>query len=320
MVSDVKLPSFDGATEWIGSSSPMSRAAGRVVLVNFWTYTCINWLRSLPNIRAWDRSYADLGLLVIGVHTPEFPFEHNIDNVRRAVEDMGIDYPVAIDNEYAIWHEFDNHYWPATYIFDAQGSLRHYHFGEGGYDDSESAIQELLASAGVQGVRHNHAPVERSGIEASADWDNLKSQENYLGYTRTLHFESGPAHGGSRHRYMAPKQLSVNHWAITGDWVVTEQSIALAEPHGRIGYGFHARDVNLVMGPVALDGSVRFRVMIDGKPPGPDHGIDLDDAGLGVARDQRLYQLIRQQGPIVDRIFEIEFLDPGVEAFAFTFG
>jgi hypothetical protein len=316
-----QVPSLDGATGWI-NSGPISAASlrRRVVLVNFGTYTCINWLRSLPYIRAWDRRYRDQGLVIIGVQTPEFAFEHNIYNVRRAVMDMNIDYPVAIDNGYAIWHEFDNHYWPATYLFDARGSLRHYHFGEGGYEQSEAVIRQLLDETGAETAGSEPALVEATGVEAPADWDNLESTEVYLGYARGEHFVSGGLGAGVRQRYSTPWQLQLNHWALAGEWVMTEQSIGLEVAGGRISYRFHARDVNLVMGPMALGRAVRYMVLIDGRPPGDSHGEDTDEAGWGTVRDQRLYQLVRQRGPIADRLVEIEFLGAGVEALAFTFG
>jgi hypothetical protein len=271
-------------------------------------------------VRAWDQRYREHGLTVIGVQTPEFPFEHNIYNVRRAVMDMRLEYPVAVDNGYAIWHEFDNHYWPATYIFDAQGRLRHYHFGEGGYEASEAVIRQLLAEAGARDVGPESAVVEAAGVELAADWTNLESTETYLGYARSEGFVSGGLGAGGRQTYVAPGRLRLNHWALAGDWVVLEQSIVSEAAGGRIRFRFHARDVNLVMGPMALGRAVKFMVMIDGRPPGDSHGIDTDEAGWGTVSDQRLYQLVRQTGPVVDRTFEIEFLAPGVEALAFTFG
>jgi hypothetical protein len=321
MRSGYKVPSLDGATTWI-NSRPLAagQLRGRVVLVNFGTYTCINWLRSLPYVRAWDQRYREHGLTVIGAQTPEFPFEHNIYNVRRAVMDMRLEYPVAVDNGYAIWHEFDNHYWPATYIFDAQGRLRHYHFGEGGYEASEAVTRQLLAEAGAREVGLEPAVAEATGVELAADWDNLESTETYLGYARSEGFVSGGLGAGGRQTYVAPEGLRLNHWALAGDWVVLEQSIVSEAAGGRMRYRFHARDVNLVMGPMALGRAVKFMVMIDGRPPGDSHGIDTDEAGWGTVSDQRLYQLVRQTGPVVDRTFEIEFLAPGVEALAFTFG
>jgi thiol-disulfide isomerase/thioredoxin len=298
-----ELPAFGGATEWL-NSEPLTASGlrGSVVLVDFWTYTCINWLRSLPYIRAWAEKYRDRGLVTIGVHTPEFPFEHDVANVRRAMAAMRVDYPVAIDNDYAIWSDFDNHYWPALYIADAQGQLRHHRFGEGEYEESEMVIQHLL------GVDDDLVAVDADGIEAAADWRNLGSPENYLGSDRTQGFAAPGAF------------LGLNDWGLTGDWARGREAIRLNEAGGRIAYRFHARDLHLVMGPPAGHGGpVRFRVSIDGHPPGPDHGADTDEEGNGTAGYQRLYQLVRQRD-VADRTFEIEFLDAGVEAHAFTFG
>ena len=310
---------FDGATGWL-NSLPLTAAdlRGKIVLVNFWTYTCINWLRQLPYVRAWAGKYADHRLVVIGVHTPEFAFEHDLDNVRRAVQDMRIDYPVAIDNDYAVWSAFDNHYWPALYFADAQGRIRHHHFGEGEYQQSEMVIQQLLAEAGPP-TRHELVSVEARGVEAPADWASLRSPENYTGYERTENFASpGGAVPGKCHAYRPAVRL--NHWALSGDWTMEEQAATLNEAGGQIAYRFHARDLNLVMGPATPGTSVRFRVRIDGQPPGAAHGADVDDEGNGTVAEQRLYQLIRQPGPITDRTFEITFLDPGAQAYAFTFG
>jgi thiol-disulfide isomerase/thioredoxin len=315
------LASFDGATGWL-NSPPLTTAGlrGDVVLVNFWTYTCVNWLRQLPYVRAWAGRYSGHGLVVVGVHTPEFPFEHDPDNVRRAVQEMRIGYPVATDNDYAVWRAFDNHYWPALYFADAQGRIRHHHFGEGEYEQSEMVIQHLLAEAGSAGG-HDLVPVDASGVEAPADWASLRSPENYTGYERTDNFASpGGVLPGKPHLYAAPAQLRLNGWALSGDWTIEEQATRLNTANGQIAYRFHARDLNLVMGPAAPGIPVRFQVLVDGQPPGPAHGTDLDGHGHGTVVDQRLYQLIRQPGPIADRTFEITFLDPGVEAYAFTFG
>jgi len=317
-----EMASLNGATGWL-NSPPLTTSAlrGKVVLVDFWTYTCINWLRTEPYVRAWAEKYRNQGLVVIGVHTPEFAFEHDIDNVRRAVKDMKIEYPVAIDSDYAIWRAFDNEYWPALYFVDAQGRVRHHKFGEGDYDRSERIIQQLLSEAGASGVNGELVSVNGYGAEAPADWNNLKSQENYVGFERSEHFSSpGRAVLGTPHVYTVPARLKVNDWALAGDWTVEKPLIALNKPNGRIVYRFHARDLHLVMGPATRGGSVRFRVLIDGQSPGAAHGADIDERGNGTVIDQRLYQLIRQQQPIADRQFEIEFLDPGVEAFAFTFG
>jgi thiol-disulfide isomerase/thioredoxin len=317
-----ELPSLDGATTWL-NSPPLTPASlrGKVVLVQFWTYTCINWLRTLPYVRAWAEKYKDQGLVVIGVSTPEFEFEHTLDNVRRAVKDLGMTYPVAVDNDYAIWRAFDNNYWPALYFVDANGKIRHHHFGEGDYDKSERTIQKLLAEAG-------HAPSDKAlvsangtGTEAAADWSSLESPENYVGYRRTENFASpGGAAFDKPHLYAVPRRLGLNQWALSGDWTMGKQAILLNKANGRTAYRFHARDLHLVMGPAARGTSVRFRVLIDGQPPGAAHGIDVDEQGNGAVTEQRMYQLIRQPGPIVDRHFEIEFLSPGVELFSFTFG
>jgi len=316
------LASLERANEWL-NSPPLTASAlrGKVVLVDFWTYTCINWLRTLPYIRAWHRKYRNEGLAVIGVHAPEFSFEKNIDNVRRAVNDMRIDYPVAIDNEYVIWRAFRNQYWPAFYFVDAQGRVRHHQFGEGSYEQSEMIIQRLLIDAGAGGMGDDVVSVDARGIEAAADWGSLKSPENYLGYDRSQNFASG---GGAvldkPHMYQVPARLRLNEWALSGNWTIKKEAGVLNEPNGSISYRFHARDLHLVMGPAAPGTSVRFRVRIDGEPPAAAHGIDVDEQGGGAVTEQRLYQLIRQPKPIVDRQFEIEFLGSGVEVFAFTFG
>jgi thiol-disulfide isomerase/thioredoxin len=317
-----ELRSLRDATAWL-NSGPLTAAdlRGKVVLIDFWTYTCINWLRTLPYVRAWAERYQDQGLVVIGVHTPEFPFEHDIGNVRRAVTDMRIAYPVAIDNAYAIWSGFSNHYWPALYLLDAQGQLRDHHFGEGEYVRSEAMIQRLLAEAGASGIGHDLVAVEARGIEAAAEWESLGSPETYTGYERAENFASpGGMADGTRRVYAAPARLRLNQWALAGDWTVEEQAAVLNMANGRITYHFHARDLHFVMGPAERGTSVRFRVLIDGEQPGAARGSDVDDQGHGTASEQRLYQLIRQPMPIADRLFEIEFLDPGVAAFAFTFG
>jgi thiol-disulfide isomerase/thioredoxin len=316
------LPSFDGATGWL-NSPPLTPAdlRGKVVLVDFWTYTCINWLRQLPYVRAWAEKYADQGLVVIGVHTPEFPFEKDADNVRQAVQDMRVTYPVATDNNYAVWLAFDNHYWPALYFADAQGRIRHHHFGEGEYQQSEMVIQQLLAEAGATGISRELVSVDARGIEAAADWASLRSPENYTGYERTENFASpGGAVPGKPHGYTAPAELRLNHWALSGDWTVGDQAVTLNTADGQIAYRFHARDLHLVMGPATPGTSIRFRVLTDGQPPGPAHGTDVDGDGNGTLTQQRVHQLIRQQGPVTDRTFEITFLDPDAQAFSFTFG
>ena len=317
-----ELASFDGATGWL-NSEPLTPAGLRrkVVLVDFWTYTCINWLRQLPYVRAWAEKYSGHGLVVIGVHTPEFSFERNADNVRRAVQDMRIDYPVATDNDYAVWGAIGNHYWPALYFADAQGRIRHHHFGEGEYGQSEMAIQQLLAEAGSTGAGTEMVSVDPSGLEVAADWASLRSPENYTGYERTEGFASpgGPV-PGKPHVYTVPARLGLNQWALSGDWSMEEEATTLNAAGGQIACRFHARDLNLVMGPAAPGTSLRFRVGIDGQPPGEAHGTDTDADGSGTLPQQRVYQLIRQPGRITDRTFEITFLDPGAQAYCFTFG
>jgi thiol-disulfide isomerase/thioredoxin len=317
-----RLPPLGGATGWL-NSQPLTPAdlRGKVVLVEFWTYTCINWLRSLPYVRRWAEKYKDQGLVVIGVHTPEFRFEKEVDNVRRAAKDMKIAFPIATDNDYAVWRAFDNQYWPALYVVDAQGRIRHHQFGEGGYERSERIIQQLLGEAGFSGMGDQLAAVDARGVEAEADWADLKSPENYLGHERTENFVSpGRAVVDKGRVYAAPASLKLDDWALSGDWTVKKDAVVLNKANGRIAYRFHARDLHLVMGPAVRGAPVRFRVLIDGQPPGAAHGIDVDDQGNGTVAEQRLYQLIRQPNPIADRQFEIEFLDPGVEAFSFTFG
>jgi thiol-disulfide isomerase/thioredoxin len=315
------MPSFD-SSQWI-NSPPLTRAGleGKVVLVEFWTYSCINWLRTLPYVRAWAAKYKDRGLVVIGVHSPEFGFEKDLDNVRRAVKAMDIPYPVVIDNAHAIWRAFDNEAWPALYFVDAQGRIRHRAFGEGEYDHSERVLQQLLAEAGVDGVPHDLVAVDPRGFEVAADWAHLRTPETYVGYERTENFASpGGPRADQRYTYSAPANLGLNHWALSGDWTMGREATVLSGARGSVTYRFHARDLHLVMGPPAPGKTVRFRVLVDGKPPGPAHGEDVDDQGYGALTEQRLYQLIRQPGPVTDRTFQIEFLDAGVETFSFTFG
>ncbi len=317
-----EFPPLSGATEWL-NSPPLAPAdlRGKVVLVDFWTFTCINWLRTLPYVRAWAAKYKDQGLVVIGVHSPEFEFEKNADNVRRAVKEMGIVYPIAIDSNHEVWRAFMNQAWPALYLIDAQGRMRHRYFGEGEYEQSERLIQQLLVEAGHADVERELVSVSGRGLEAAADWNNLRSPENYVGYARTEGFASpGGALAGKRRVYTPPSRLNLNQWALAGDWTMNQEATVLNASNGRIVYRFHARDVHLVMGPPAPGRPVRFRVLIDGAPPGPAHGTDVDDQGRGTVSEQRLYQLIRHPSPIIDRQFEIEFLDPGVEVYAFTFG
>ena len=315
------LSSFVRATTWI-NSPPLTAAAleKKVVLADFCTYSCINWRRQLPYIRAWAEKYKDLGLIVIGIHTPEFSFEKNVDNIRWAIKDMRIDYPIAVDNEYAIWRAFGNNYWPALYFVDARGRLRHSVFGEGQYEQSEAVIQKLLAENGIGGIGEGLVSVDARGAEAAADWRELKSDENYVGYRRTANFASAGATPDRPREYSVPARLSLNHWALSGDWILGGEAVTSNRANGRIAYRFHARDLHLVMGPAAPNKPVRFRVSFDGQAPGAAHGVDVDEEGNGVVIESRMYQLIRQPAPVVDRQFEIEFLDAGLSAFSFTFG
>jgi thiol-disulfide isomerase/thioredoxin len=316
------FPSLGGATGWL-NSQPLTPAGlrGKVVLVDFWTYTCVNWRRTLPYVRAWAGKYKDHGLAVIGVHTPEFSFEHDLDNVRWAIQDMKIDYPVAIDNNYAVWNAFNNEYWPALYFIDAKGHIRHHQFGEGEYRQSEAILQQLLTEAGNSGIGPDPVSVDPRGAEVPADAGNLRTPETYTGYGQTENFASpGGTAWDKPHVYAFPARLDPNHWALAGNWTVGKEPVTLNQPPGRIAYRFHARDLNLVMGPPVRGSSARFRVLLDGQPPGAAHGTDVDAQGNGTVVEQRLYQLIRQAEPIADRQFEIEFLDSGAQAFDFTFG
>jgi thiol-disulfide isomerase/thioredoxin len=317
-----ELPSFEGASGWL-NTAPLAAASlrGHPVLVEFWTFTCINWIRTLPYVRSWSERYRKDGLIVVGVHTPEFRVEHDRENVQRAVAAMGIDYPVAIDNNYAIWAAFGNQYWPALYFADAEGQIRHHHFGEGEYDRSEIVIQLLLAAAGTGAVTRDLAPVGALGIEAPADWENLRSPETYIGYGRAENFASpGAALRNQRQNYALPDQLRLNHWALEGEWTIGREAAVLDRAGGRIVHRFHSRDLHLVLAPPSSGGRVRFRVELDGRPPDGARGIDVDAAGEGTITEPRLYQLIRQPAPIDDRTFEIVFLDPGARAYVFTFG
>jgi thiol-disulfide isomerase/thioredoxin len=305
-VSEGRLPGFDGAAEWL-NSPPLGpdELRGKVVLVDFWTYTCINWLRTLGYVRAWWEKYAEHGLVVVGVHTPEFLFERDVDNVRAAVEEMNVRYPVALDPDYAVWEAFANHYWPAVYIADGEGQIEYHHFGEGAYDECEEVIQELLG-----GLGNGLVSLALEGFEVQADWANLESPETYLGSEQARNFAPGtPADA-----------LRLNQWALSGDWAVERRASVLNGSDGRIAFRFHARDVNLVMGPVERGASVPFQVFVDGEPPGEAHGLDVDVQGRGTLSQQRLYQLVREPGTITDRTVEIEFLEPGAEAYCFTFG
>jgi thiol-disulfide isomerase/thioredoxin len=316
------LASLRAATQWVGSP-PLTDTIlkGRVVLVQFCTYSCINWIRTLPYVRAWAERYAESGLLVLGVHTPEFSFEKDIDKVRHALADMEVRHPIAVDNDYAIWTAFGNRYWPALYFVDAAGTTRHWHFGEGAYEDSERVIKELLAETGADGLGSDVVSVDGYGPEAAPAWHTLNSPEAYLGYQRAVNFASrGGASPDEARAYHAPTSLSLNEWALTGEWTVGPEAAVSTGADGSIEHRFHARDLHLVMGPVSGENPMRFRVLVDGQPPGDAHGSDIDANGEGVAREQRLYQLIRQTGSVVDRSFRITFLDPGVAAYSFTFG
>jgi cytochrome c biogenesis protein CcdA/thiol-disulfide isomerase/thioredoxin len=312
---------LSGAVEWLNSPLlTIEGLKGKVVLVDFWTYSCINCLRSIPYVRAWAEKYKDRGLVVIGVHTPEFAFERDVRNVRNAVSELKIGYPVAVDSNYAIWRAFSNQYWPAHYFIDTQGRIRHHHFGEGDYAESERVIQQLLAEAGEGSVSAGLVSVTASGAEAPADMDNIRSPETYVGYDRLENFISpGGVVEDTRHVYEAATPR-LNEWALSGDWTVNKEHAALNEPGGKIVYRFHARDLHLVLGPAPDGRPVRFRITIDGTAPGANHGADIDADGRGIVNGQRLYQLIRQSGTIADHAFEIEFLDPGAHAYAFTFG
>jgi hypothetical protein len=316
------FPSLEGATGWL-NSEPLTPDGlrGKVVAVDFCTYTCINWLRSLPYVRAWSRTYGDRGLVVIGVHTPEFAFERDVENITRALASMNVRYPVAIDSDFGVWNAFANHYWPALYLIDADGRIRYHWFGEGDYDRSEVVIRQLLTDAGADGVGEDLAPIDPLGPEVPADWDNLQTPETYLGYGQALNFASpGGIAPDVPRGYARPQMLGRNHWALTGTWTIRADAAALDEPEGRIAFRFHARDVHLVMGPTSRERPIGFRVTLDGEPPTAANGTDVEPDGSGTLVEQRMYQVIRQRGPIEDRVFEIEFLEPGAEGFAFTFG
>ena len=315
MSDRLHIASLGGATEWL-NSEPLGPAdlRGHVVVVNFWTLTCINWLRQEPYVRAWSQAYRNDGLLVIGVHTPEFSFEHEIHRIRRAVEERRIDYPVAVDNDYAIWSGFDNRYWPALYFIDREGIIRDQHFGEGRYEQSERLIQQLL------GVEREFVPVEAVGVEAQADWNHLRTPETYLGYVRGERFASrdGSAPGG-RGSFHLPERLSVNQWALAGEWTVGRENVVLHQTGGSIACRFESRDAHLVLSRGARE-PIPFRVLLDGEAPGRSHGVDVDDDGNGELRDGRLYQLVRAHAAVRERTLDVTFLEPGAEAYAFTFG
>lgn len=315
-------PPLRDATTWL-NSEPLteSELRGRPVLIEFWTFTCINWIRTLPYVRAWSEKYRADGLIVIGVHTPEFAVERDVSNISRAAEQMRVEYPIAVDSDYAIWQAFGNHYWPALYFIDKDGQIRHHRFGEGEYEHSEVVIQRLLADTGATGVDRELVSIEPEGVEAQADWQNLRSPETYLGHSRAERFVSaGGAVADDPWAYEHPAVLDLNEWALSGQWTIGRQAAALDSAGGRIVYRFHARDLHLVMGPGSSGGEVRFRVLLDGEPLGSAHGVDSDPKGMGVVTETRLYQLIREPGSIADRTFEIEFLDSGAHAYVFTFG
>ncbi|NPC57429.1 cytochrome c biogenesis protein DipZ [Caenimonas soli] len=316
------FPSLAGATEWI-NSVPLTPESlrGKVVLVDFWTYSCINCLRTLPYLKAWEEKYKDAGLVVIGVHTPEFAFEKQSSNVHRATKDLGIGFPVAIDNDFAVWRAFRNQAWPAFYFIDAQGRIRHHQFGEDQYAEAEQVIQQLLAEAGHTGIPRSLVSPQGQGIQAAPAPSPALSQETYLGWERTRGFASPGGIASDRaNAYRTADSLRANQWALAGHWTVERERAVLGQPGGRIAYRFHARDLHLVLGPTADGKPVRFKVLIDGKPPLSDHGSDTDAQGNGTIDAQRLYQLVRQKTNLKDRLFEIEFLDPGAQAYAFTFG
>ena len=315
------LPLFDGATGWLGSE-PLTPEGlrGQVVLVDFWTYTCINWLRTAPYVKAWHTRYREHGLTVIGVHTPEFGFEQDVANVIAQARAFGVEYPVALDNDYGIWQAFANHFWPAVYVADAEGRIRYHHFGEGEYAMTEMAVQQLLGDAG-KGVDPDLVSVDPQGFEVPADWRTLRSPETYLAYGRSAGFASPErARFDTPHTYPEPARLTLNQWALSGTWTLAQHAAVLNAPGGRIAFRFQARDVNLVMSPSARRTPVPYRVLIDGAAPGSAHGSDVDGQGNGLLAGQRLYQLIRQQGAVREHLFEIEFLDADVEAYCFTFG
>ena len=309
-----RMPTLHGATEWL-NSEPLGPAElrGHVVLVNIWTLTCINWLRQEPYVRAWSRAYRADGLVVIGVHTPEFSFEHETDRVRLAIKDRGIDYPVAVDNVHGIWSAFENQYWPALYFIDKDGIISDRHFGEGRYDKSESVIQRLL------GVERESVSVEGLGVEAQADWDHLRTPETYLGYARGERFASPDGVSRKRRVFELPEVLGANHWALAGEWTIGREMVVVEQGGGSVAFRFQARDAHLVLSSGAR-APIPFRVLLDGDAPGQAHGVDVDEDGNGSLREGRLYQLVRQAGEVRERTLEIMFLEPGAEAYAFTFG
>lgn len=316
------LAPFDGATAWLDSDALTPEPLrGRVVLVDFWTYTCINWLRTLPYVRAWDAKYADAGLTVIGVHTPEFDFEHELANVTAQASALGVAWPVALDNDYAVWNAFDNSYWPAVYLADVDGRIRYHHFGEESYDETERAIQQLLIEAGVDDLDQNLVEVEPRGLEVAADWPMVQTPETYTGYAMSTHFaQEESARYDEAGDYTAPTDLPRNSWALTGNWTITERAAIANEPGARIAFQFHARDLNLVMTPGSAAPPIPFRVFLDGQPATGAPGSDLQSDATGILDQPRTYQLIRQTDDIDWRRFEIEFEAPGAAVYCFTFG
>jgi Thioredoxin like C-terminal domain/AhpC/TSA family len=314
MFERLHMPPFAGAAEWL-NSEPLAplELRGHVVLVNFWTLTCINWLRQEPYVRAWWQAYRDDGLVVIGVHTPEFSFEHEIDRIRPAINEREIDYPVAVDNHYTIWNAFDNQYWPALYFIDQEGVIRDQQFGEGRYEESERTIQQLL------GIERELVSVEGLRVEAAADWNHLQTPETYLGYGRSERFAPADDPTLEPDAYALPKRLPVNHWGLAGGWTIGRENVVLDQAGGSIAFRFHARDAHLVLSARAR-APIPFRVLLDGEAPGQSAGVDVDEDGTGVLRDGRLYQLIRQPDTIHDQTLQITFLERGAEAYSFTFG
>ena len=317
-----RLPGFEGATGWL-NSGPLTPEGlrGRVVLVDFWTYTCINWLRTLPYLRAWDAKYRDLGLTIVGVHTPEFGFERDVDNISTRTAGFNVEYPVAIDSRYGVWQAFANHFWPAVYIADVQGRLRYHHFGEGEYAMTEMVVQQLLREAGSDWIEPDLVMVEPKGFEVAADWRTLRTAETYTGYQQAAGLASlEDLRPDIPHTYPTPPSLQLGQWAPVGRWTMAALAAIVAEAPASIVFRFQARDVNLVMGPTPTGATIPFRVTLDGKPPGDAHGFDVDAAGNGSLSEQRLHQLIRVPGLVRERTVEIEFLAAGAEAYCFTFG
>jgi thiol-disulfide isomerase/thioredoxin len=321
-IKNTSGPSLSGSNGWLNTKPlNLDELHGKVVLIDFWTYTCINWRRTLPYINAWASKYKEQGLVVIGVHTPEFPFEQKPENISHAMEQMNIHYPVAMDRDYKIWNSFENQYWPALYLIDAKGQVRYHKFGEGDYQESELQIQQLLKEILKKNVLDTPLLLHPVGFEAAADWENLQSPENYINNNRSQGFTSPENKmSGEQTVYSVPGGLSLNQWALSGAWSLGKENARLNKGQGKLVYRFHARDVNLIMGPATPVTSLKYRVLIDGRPPGSSHGLDIDSNGNGEVKEQRMYQLIRQPGPVTDHEFQIEFSNPGVEVYDFTFG